>query len=76
MKRFASLFLVVVLVFALVGCGKNKKQIIELTLSTEDSEAIMAAAGIMLPRRYGDYRRQHHRQVVLVVGFLPQLQGR
>ena len=37
MKRFASLFLVVVLVFALVGCGKNKKQIIELTLSTEDS---------------------------------------
>lgn len=49
MKRFASLFLVVVLVFALVGCGKNKKQIIELTLSTEDSEAIMAAAGIMLP---------------------------
>lgn len=31
MKRFASLFLVVVLVFALVGCGKNKKQIIELT---------------------------------------------
>ena len=49
MKRFVSLFLVVVLVFALVGCGKNKKQIIELTLSTEDSEAIMAAAGIMLP---------------------------
>ncbi len=49
MKRFVSLFFAVVLVFALVGCGKSGKQIIELTLSTEDSEAIMAAAGIMLP---------------------------
>lgn len=49
MKRIISLFLALVLVFALVGCGKEKRKIIELTLSTEDSEAIMAAAGIMLP---------------------------
>lgn len=49
MKRIISLFLALVLVFALVGCGKERRQIIELTLSTEDSEAIMAAAGIMLP---------------------------
>lgn len=49
MKRIISLFLALVLVFALVGCGKERRKIIELTLSTEDSEAIMAAAGIMLP---------------------------
>lgn len=49
MKRFFALFLTIILIFALVGCGKSKRQIIKLTLSTEDSEAIMAAAGIMLP---------------------------
>ena len=37
------------MITALVGCGKQKRQIIELTLSTEDSEAILRAAGIMLP---------------------------
>lgn len=49
MKRIIALLLALILVFALVGCGKQKRQIIKLTLSTEDSEAILAAAGIMLP---------------------------
>ncbi len=49
MKRFIALALVLVLIFALVGCGKQKRQIIKLTLSTEDSAAILAAAGIKLP---------------------------
>lgn len=48
-KRFAALALAVVLIFTLVGCGKKKREIVKLTLSTEDSEAILAAAGIMLP---------------------------
>lgn len=49
MKRIIALLLALVLVFALVGCGKEKRKIIKLTLSTEDSEAILKAAGIMLP---------------------------
>lgn len=49
MKRLTALLLTVVLVFALVGCGKKKREIVQLTLSTEDSEAILAAAGITLP---------------------------
>ena len=34
---------------AATGCGKEKRKPIQLTLSTEDSEAIMRAAGIRLP---------------------------
>ena len=50
MKRIIAILLVLVLVVALVGCGKNnKRQPIILTLSTEDSEAILNAAGIYLP---------------------------
>ncbi len=49
MKRILALLLVVLMIFALVGCNKNKRQIVEVTLSTEDSEAILAAAGITLP---------------------------
>ena len=50
MKRLIALVLVLVLVVALVGCGKgNKRQPIQLTLSTEDAEAILRAAGIQLP---------------------------
>ena len=49
MKRLVAITLVFLLVLALVGCGKSKRQIIKLTLSTEDSEAILAAAGIKLP---------------------------
>ncbi len=49
MKRFMSLALCLLMIIALVGCGSNKRKIIEITLSTEDSEAILAAAGIRLP---------------------------
>ena len=48
-KKIIALLLAAVLILALVGCGKQKRPIIELTLSTEDSEAILAAAGIRLP---------------------------
>lgn len=49
MKKIIALAMVVLMVFALVGCGSNKRVIVEVTLSTEDSEAILAAAGISLP---------------------------
>ncbi len=49
MKKVLSLVLVVLLVLALVGCDNNKRKIVEVTLSTEDAEAILAAAGITLP---------------------------
>ncbi len=49
MKRFLAIALVVLMIFTLVGCGKEKRKIVEITLSTEDSEAILAAAGIRLP---------------------------
>lgn len=49
MKKFMAMLLVAILVFALVGCGSQKREIVKLTLSTEDSEAILAAAGITLP---------------------------
>ncbi len=48
-KRIIAIVLTVVLILALVGCGKQKRPIIRLTLSTEDSEAILAAAGVKLP---------------------------
>lgn len=49
MKRIIAVILSLILIFSLVGCGKQKREIIKLTLSTEDSEAILAAAGIRLP---------------------------
>lgn len=49
MKKLLAMILAAVMVFALVGCGKKKREIVKLTLSTEDSEAILAAAGITLP---------------------------
>ncbi len=49
MKRVLALVLALVLIFALVGCGKKTRQIVRVTLSTEDAEAILAAAGITLP---------------------------
>ncbi len=49
MKKILALFLVTLMIFALVGCGGKKREIVEVTLSTEDSEAILAAAGITLP---------------------------
>ncbi len=49
MRKVLSLALVFILVISLVACGKPKREIIQLTLSTEDSEAILAAAGVTLP---------------------------
>ena len=49
MKRILAIMCVLLIVFALVGCGGKKREIVQLTLSTEDSEAILAAAGITLP---------------------------
>lgn len=43
MKRIIAVILSLILIFSLVGCGKQKREIIKLTLSTEDSEAILAA---------------------------------
>lgn len=48
-KRIFSTILAALMITALVGCGKGKRQVIQLTLSTEDSEAILRAAGITLP---------------------------
>ena len=49
MKKILSLALCLLMIFALVGCGGNEREIVKLTLSTEDAEAILAAAGIILP---------------------------
>lgn len=48
-KKIVSLALVLLMIVSLIGCGTQKRQIIVLTLSTEDSEAILNAAGIWLP---------------------------
>lgn len=49
LKKTLAVLLAVILIVTLVGCGKEKRQPIQLTLSTEDAEAILAAAGIHLP---------------------------
>lgn len=49
MKRFIALFLAILTLAAVTGCGKKKRVPVELTLSTEDSEAILRAAGVTLP---------------------------
>ena len=49
LKRFAAIAAVLLMVIAVVGCGAQKRQVVQLTLSTEDSEAILRAAGIALP---------------------------
>ena len=48
-KRIAILLLALLMLTAVVGCGKSSREVIKLTLSTEDAEAILAAAGISLP---------------------------
>ena len=50
-KRYLSVILVLIMAFGVLACGCSgeKREIVRLTLSTEDSEAILAAAGIMLP---------------------------
>ncbi|MCD8006430.1 MAG: extracellular solute-binding protein [Oscillospiraceae bacterium] len=49
MKKIFALLLVGFMILALVGCGSSNREIVQLTLSSEDSEAILRAAGIMLP---------------------------
>ena len=49
MKKLLALALTLLMIFALVGCGGKRREPIQLTLSTEDSEAILNAAGIRLP---------------------------
>ncbi len=49
MKKILALILALLMIFALVGCKSNKREVVKITLSTEDSEAILAAAGIRLP---------------------------
>ena len=49
LKRILALALCLLMVVTMVGCGKKKRQPIKLTLSTEDAEAILNAAGIRLP---------------------------
>ena len=49
MKRLLAIALCLLMIVTLGVCGKKKRQPIVLTLSTEDSEAILAAAGIKLP---------------------------
>lgn len=49
MKRIISIALVILMITALVGCGSKKRKPITLTLSSEDSTKILAAAGIHLP---------------------------
>lgn len=49
MKRVIAVALSLLMIITVVGCGKKKREPIQLTLSTEDSEAILRAAGISLP---------------------------
>ena len=49
LKRTLAVLLAAILVVALVGCGSQKRQPVQLTLSTEDAEDILAAAGVVLP---------------------------
>lgn len=48
-RRIIALVLATIMILALVGCGSSGRQVVQLTLSTEDSQAILAAAGIKLP---------------------------
>lgn len=48
-KRIIAIILAVMMITALVGCSKGKREVVQLTLSTEDAEAILRAAGIVLP---------------------------
>ena len=49
LKRIISVSLAAIIIIALVGCGARKREVVNLTLSTEDAEAILNAAGIYLP---------------------------
>lgn len=49
MKRVIAIAFAFIMTAALFGCGSKKKKPITLTLSTEDSVAVLKAAGIRLP---------------------------
>ncbi len=50
MKRVLLFCMAALMLVSVCGCSNsNKREIVRLTLSTEDSEAILAAAGITLP---------------------------
>ena len=49
MKRVFAVVLTSLMLITLFGCGGRKRAPIQITLSTEDSEAILNAAGIRLP---------------------------
>lgn len=51
MKRVFAVLLAVLMIVALVGCGKEKREVIKLTLSTEDAEAILPPPESCCPRR-------------------------
>ncbi|MCD7847435.1 MAG: hypothetical protein LUG49_05340 [Oscillospiraceae bacterium] len=48
-KRISAILCTIIMVVALVGCGTSTREVVYLTLSTDDSVAILAAAGITLP---------------------------
>ena len=48
-KRITAVILAATVIIALVGCGAGQREVIQLTLSTEDAETILNAAGIYLP---------------------------
>lgn len=48
-KRIFALVVTTVILFSVTACSKGGRKIIEVTLSTEDYEAILAAAGVKLP---------------------------
>ncbi|MCD7847063.1 MAG: ABC transporter substrate-binding protein [Oscillospiraceae bacterium] len=49
MKKIIALLLASVMILALVGCGSSSREVVQLTFATQDAEAILAAAGILLP---------------------------
>ncbi len=48
-RRILAIVFAAIMIMALAGCGSSKREIVQLTLSSGDSEAILAAAGITLP---------------------------
>ncbi len=49
MKKIIAMLLAGIMIVVLVGCGSSSREVVQLTFATQDAEAILAAAGIMLP---------------------------
>ncbi|MCD7784035.1 MAG: YgdI/YgdR family lipoprotein, partial [Oscillospiraceae bacterium] len=49
MKRIIAMLMAGLMIMALVGCGSSSREVVQLTFATQDAEAILAAAGILLP---------------------------